>query len=57
MRLYINELPGEAQLKGMDDKGKIVIFVTARNQAALNRLYKLAWALERRPGFSYAPVG
>ncbi|MBV9173491.1 MAG: hypothetical protein JOZ81_25795 [Chloroflexi bacterium] len=57
MRLYINELPGEAQLKGMDDTGKIVIFVTAHNQPALDRLYKLAWALDRQPSFSYAPVG
>ena len=57
MRLYINTLPGEYQLKGMDDTGKIVTFATARNKAALDKLYKLAWTLDRRPGFVYAPVG
>jgi hypothetical protein len=57
MRLYFNKLPGEYQLKGMDDTGKIVTFATAHNQAALDKLYKLAWDLDRRPGFIYAPVG
>jgi hypothetical protein len=56
MRLYINALASEYQLKGMDDTGKIVIFATARNQAALDKLYKLAWTLDRRLGFVYAPV-
>ena len=57
MRLYINTLPGEYQLKGMDDRGMIVTFATAHNQAALDKLYKLAWTLDRQPGFTYAPVG
>jgi hypothetical protein len=57
MRLYFNNLPGACELKGMDDTGKIVTFATARNQAALDKLYKLAWTLDRRPGFIYAPVG
>jgi len=56
MRLYINKLPGEYQLKGMDDTGKIVVFATARNQAAVDKLYKLAWTLDRHLGFVYAPV-
>ncbi|HEY2596699.1 MAG TPA: hypothetical protein VGK33_22625 [Chloroflexota bacterium] len=55
MRLYINKLSGEYQLKGLDDTGKIVIFATARNQAALDKLYKLAWTLDRQLGFVYAP--
>jgi hypothetical protein len=57
MRLYINELHGQYQLKGMDDTRKIITFATAHNQAALEKLYELAWTLDRRPGFIYAPVG
>jgi hypothetical protein len=57
MRLYFDNVPGLYQLKGMDDRGKIVTFATAHNRVALDKLYKLAWALDRRPGFVYAPVG
>ena len=57
MRLYISELPGEYQLKGMDNTGNIVTFATAHNQAGLDELCKLAWTMDRRPGFVYAPVG
>jgi hypothetical protein len=56
MRIYVSELAHEAQLKGMDDNDKIVVFATARSRTGLDRLYKLSWALDRRPEFSYAPV-
>jgi hypothetical protein len=56
MRIYVSVLAREAQLKGMDDNGKIVVFATARGRTGLDRLYKLSWALDRRPGFTYVPV-
>ena len=57
MRLYFDNRDGMYRLKGMDDAGKIVTFATANNRAGLDKLYKLAWTLDRRPDFTYAPVG